>query len=89
MQIDIKISYPASEKIYVSGKIHNIQVPMRRISLTDTVEIVNGERKVTSNSDIRFTIPAALLDPNIKIDLKKDFPASANPGLPNAVMWNN
>ncbi len=38
-----KITYPASEKIYVPGKIHDIRVAMRRVSLTDTVS-AEGEK---------------------------------------------
>ena len=34
---DVKIdSYPASEKIYVQGSRPDIQVPMRKINLSDT-----------------------------------------------------
>jgi len=30
--------FPNSKKIYVKGKIHNIKVAMREISLTDTID---------------------------------------------------
>jgi hypothetical protein len=48
----IKISYPASEKIFVLGKMYDIQVPMRRITLLDTMEADNGQRKITHNQPV-------------------------------------
>ena len=35
--------YPASKKIYVKGKIHNIEVPMREISQDDTIHKLTGK----------------------------------------------
>ena len=64
----IKIdSYPASEKIYVQGSRADIQVPMRKITLSDTpvhfgVE-KNGPLYVYDTSGV-YT------DPNIEIDLQ-------------------
>ena len=40
-------SYPSSEKIYVEGKLHPIKVAMRKIALTPTVKIINGEKVTT------------------------------------------
>ncbi|MCX7084811.1 MAG: phosphomethylpyrimidine synthase ThiC [Methylococcales bacterium] len=67
---DVKIdSYPASEKIYVQGSRPDIQVPMRKINLSDTpvhfgaVE-KNGPLYVYDTSGV-YT------DPNVVIDLKK------------------
>lgn len=42
--------YNASKKIYLKGKIHDIKVGMREVTLTDTVE--NGIRR--SNGTIRL-----------------------------------
>jgi len=62
-------SYPASEKIYVQGSRPDIQVPMRKITLSDTpvhfgaVE-KNGPLYVYDTSGV-YT------DPNVEIDLKK------------------
>lgn len=33
----IRIKYPSSEKIYVSGQIHKIKVGMRKIKILDSV----------------------------------------------------
>ena len=42
---DMKNSYPGSEKIYVPGKLYNIQVGMRKVNLTDTVKIIDSFRE--------------------------------------------
>ena len=72
MQNNIKFNYPASEKRYVLGKIHNIQVAMRRVQLTDTIEMVNNQRKVTSNAPVTiYDTSGPYSDPQMDIDLKK------------------
>ena len=49
----IRISYPASEKIYVAGKIHDIRVGMRQINLLDTVtRDANGELVHKKNNPV-------------------------------------
>ncbi len=66
-------SYPASEKIYVQGSRPDIQVPMRKINLSDTpvhfgaVE-KNGPLYVYDTSGV-YT------DPNVEVDLKKGLSA--------------
>ena len=62
-------SYPASEKIYVEGSRPDIQVPMRKISLSDTpvhfgTEEKNGPLYVYDTSGI-YT------DPDVEVDLQK------------------
>ena len=47
---DMKNSYPGSEKVYVPGKLYDIQVGMRKVNLTDTVKIVDGKR-ITRHND--------------------------------------
>jgi phosphomethylpyrimidine synthase len=75
MHNNIKISYPASEKIFIPGKMHNIRVAMRRINQLDTIEIVKGERKVTHNPPITvYDTSGPFSDPQIDIDLKKGLP---------------
>jgi phosphomethylpyrimidine synthase len=75
MNNNIKIMYPASEKFFVSGKIHNIQVAMRRIELLDTIEIENGQRKVTQNSPVTiYDTSGSFSDPSVEIDLKSGLP---------------
>lgn len=45
-------NYPGSEKVYVPGKLHDIKVAMRKVNLTDTVNIVDGERVVRHNDPV-------------------------------------
>lgn len=68
-------SYPGSEKIYLPGKIHDIQVAMRKVNLTDTVNIVNGERIAHHNDPIYvYDTSGVYTDPNVEIDLEKGLP---------------
>ncbi|MBN1462547.1 MAG: phosphomethylpyrimidine synthase ThiC [Paludibacteraceae bacterium] len=75
MQQNSKITYPASEKVFISGKIHPIKVAMRRIKQFDTIEIENGQRKVSPNPSITiYDTSGPFSDPTITIDLKKGLP---------------
>jgi len=75
MQNNIRISYPSSEKIYVQGSIHDIHVPMRRIRLIDTVEIVNGDKRITPNAPVTiYDTSGSYSDLSVDIDLEKGLP---------------
>lgn len=75
MHNHIKIAYPSSEKMYVEGTLHPIRVPMRRVSLHNTVEIVDGERRVTPNAPVvLYDTSGVFSDPSVDIDLKKGLP---------------
>src|ERR1700741_3408958 len=64
-----------SKKIYVKGKIHNIKVAMREISVTDTVHKFNGKDRVEKNDSVTvYDTSGPYTDPNVKIDLKKGLP---------------
>jgi phosphomethylpyrimidine synthase len=64
-----------SKKIYVKGKIHNIKVAMREISVTDTVHKFNGKDRVEKNDSVTvYDTSGPYTDPNIQIDLKKGLP---------------
>ena len=55
MNNNIKITYPNSEKVYIDGSLYpELRVGMRRVHLTPTVNIENGERKMTENVCIRY-----------------------------------
>ena len=72
---DMKNSYPGSEKIYVPGKLYNIQVGMRKVNLTDTVKIIDGIRITRHNDPVYiYDTSGAYTDPKIEIDLKKGLP---------------
>ncbi len=65
----IKIdSYPASEKIYVEGSRPDIQVPMRKISLSDTPVHFGSEK----NGPLYvYDTSGVYTDPDVEIDLQK------------------
>lgn len=61
--------FPASRKIYVKGEIHDIEVPMREISLSDTHE---RSGKVTHNPSVTvYDTSGPYTDPDCEIDVKK------------------
>lgn len=71
----IRTPYPNSEKVYIDGKLHDIKVAMRKVKLTDTVDIVNGDRIVSHNDDVYiYDTSGPYTDPSIKIDLEKGLP---------------
>ena len=73
---DINVqSYPGSEKTYLKGKIYDIKVPVRRINLTPTVKIVDGERIVTENAPVYvYDTSGVYTDPDVQIDINKGLP---------------
>jgi phosphomethylpyrimidine synthase len=63
--------FPNSKKIYVKGKLHNIDVAMREISLSPTK--ING--KSVENKPITvYDASGPYTDENIEIDVKKGLP---------------
>ncbi|MDD2865312.1 MAG: phosphomethylpyrimidine synthase ThiC [Methylococcales bacterium] len=70
---NIKIdSYPASEKIYVQGSRPDIQVPMRKITLSDTPAHFGTEK----NQPLYvYDTSGVYTDPNVEVDLKKGLTA--------------
>ena len=68
-------NYPESEKIYVPGKLHDIRVAMRKVNLTDTVNIVDGERVVRHNAPVYiYDTSGVYTEPSEEIDLEKGLP---------------
>lgn len=68
---DICKAYEASKKVYIKGKIHDINVGMREVQLTDTV--IDGVRH--SNGSIRlYDTSGVYTDDSVKIDLKQGLP---------------
>ncbi len=66
--------FPASEKIYVKGNLHNIEVAMRKISLTET-RVHNGFGLTEKNAAVTvYDTSGPYTDPNIDIDVKKGLP---------------
>lgn len=72
--IDVR-NYPGSTKTYIEGKLHDIRVPMRRIDLTPTVKIINGEKMMHENAPVYvYDTSGAYTDPDITIDINKGLP---------------
>lgn len=68
----MQISYPASRKIYVKGRLHDIQVGMRQISLLDTVSVENGIRKNEKNAPVTvYDTSGVYSDGDAVIDISK------------------
>lgn len=65
--------FPASKKIYVKGKIHDIEVAMREVSLDDSHAIGNGEPLKNPPVTI-YDTSGPYTDLNIEIDVKKGLP---------------
>lgn len=71
-----KIAYPNSEKVYIPGSLFpNLRVAMRKVGLTPTVEVVNGEKVMKPNGDVFiYDTSGPYSDPEIHVDLKKGLP---------------
>jgi len=62
--------FPASKKIFVKGKIHDINVAMRQITLEDTQD--NFNKKDSKNAPVTvYDTSGPYTDENIEIDVKK------------------
>ena len=73
---NIKVSFPNSKKVYLQGKMFpQIKVAMREVSLTPTVDIVDGEKKITDNGTVLiYDTSGPFSDHNATIDLHKGLP---------------
>jgi phosphomethylpyrimidine synthase len=68
-----KTPFPASEKVYIQGKLHkNIQVAMREVTLSDTK--INGKVHQKNEPVTIYDTSGPYTDPNILIDVKKGLP---------------
>jgi phosphomethylpyrimidine synthase len=73
-QVISRAPFPASSKVYVKGKLHNIEVAMREVSLTET-KIHNGFGLTSPNAPVTiYDTSGAYTDPRIDIDIKKGLP---------------
>ena len=73
---NMRITYPSSEKLYVTGEINKIKVGMRKIKLLDTVTLdENGEKVFKKNNPvIVYDTSGPYSDPKIAIDITKGLP---------------
>ena len=72
MNNNIKITYPSSEKIYMNKKKKTeLRVGMRRVNLTPTVTIENGEKRMEENAPVYvYDTSGPYSDPKVEIDLE-------------------
>jgi len=67
--------FPNSNKIFVPGKIHNIQVAMREIHQHDTIQKFNPKAPVEKNPSITvYDTSGPYTDVNAEIDVRKGLP---------------
>ena len=83
MNNNSKITYPSSEKVYMKGEIYpELRVGMRRVNLTPTVTIENGERKMSENAPVYiYDTSGPYSDPDVAIDLEKGLPKLRQPWI--------
>ncbi|MTI33011.1 phosphomethylpyrimidine synthase ThiC [Xanthovirga aplysinae] len=62
--------FPASKKVYVKGEIHDIEVAMREISLTDTKEHFTGKTEKNPSVTV-YDTSGPYTDPKVEIDVHK------------------
>ena len=76
MEDKIKINYPDSEKVYMPGSLYpELRVGMRRVRLTPTVVVKDGEKVLTENPPVYiYDTSGAYSDPSVPIDLRKGLP---------------
>ena len=69
-------SYPNSKKVYVSGKIHDIKVGMREITLTDTLVSGSKDNPVYEPNEplCVYDTSGVYTDDNVDIDVHKGIP---------------
>ncbi len=66
--------FPASRKIYVPGQLHNIQVAMREVALTDT-KLFGKPGEAEKNAPVTvYDTSGPYTDPAITIEVKKGLP---------------
>ncbi len=59
----------------MKGEMFPINVAMRRVNLTPTVKIVDGEKVMTENAPVYvYDTSGVYTDPNVKIDINKGIP---------------
>ena len=78
MQQHFQIKYPASDKVYLPGRLFpDLKVAMRRVRLTPTVtRIEDGGRNVNPNEPVLvYDTSGPYSDPNFEHDLHKGLPS--------------
>ena len=83
MDKQIKITYPGSEKVYMSGTLYpELRVAMRRVHLTPTVTMEGGTRRQTDNASVYvYDTSGVYSDPDVQIDLRRGLPRLREPWI--------
>ncbi|SHM02729.1 phosphomethylpyrimidine synthase ThiC [Mucilaginibacter sp. OK098] len=73
-QVISRTPFPASRKVYVKGQLHNIEVAMREVSLSETkLHGRFGETEPNASVTI-YDTSGPFTDPDIEIDVKQGLP---------------
>jgi phosphomethylpyrimidine synthase len=72
----IRMAYPSSEKVYITGDINKIKVSMRKIKLTDTVYVAHDGKKTRkkNNPVIVYDTAGPYSTPGATIDIEAGIP---------------
>ena len=72
----IPISYPSSDKVYVTGEINRIRVGMRRINLSDTVITDKSGNKVNKSNNfvVVYDTTGPYSDSDIQLNVNSGIP---------------
>ena len=84
MDNHIKVSYPDSEKVYLSGTLYpHLRIGMRRVHLTPTVTIdAKGQRTERPNAPVYiYDTSGPYSDPAVSIDLRRGLPRLREPWI--------
>ena len=73
--IDVN-SYPGSEKVYIKGELHpSLRVAMRRVNLTPTVEIIDGNKVMKENAPVYiYDTSGVYTDPSVTVNINEGLP---------------
>ncbi|MFA6082849.1 phosphomethylpyrimidine synthase ThiC [Mucilaginibacter sp.] len=73
-QVISRTPFPASRKVYVKGLIHNIEVAMREVGLSET-KLHGRFGEIEHNAPVTiYDTSGPYTDPNIEIDVKQGLP---------------
>ena len=91
MKSDLKISYPGSEKAYISGCIHpDIRVGMRKVKQMPTITIKNGERLEKANPSVYiYDTSGPYSDNNIATNIQSGLPRLRETWIKERIMNNS
>ncbi len=69
-------SFPGSEKVYMNGSLYpEVRVGMRKVNLTPTVKIVDGEKLMRNNEPVYvYDTSGVYTDPQVKVDINRGLP---------------